>query len=405
VSAEDVSAPPAPGRSNSQLLGQLSFLSGTAQEMVYPLIPTFVVVALGSSATLLGGVEGVLALGVTLARLGTARALDRGFSPRRLLVASCLASLVSRPLLALAPNVATVAALRTVDGLGKGGKDAPKRRPGRPGRRYRPRRPRLRPAPRAGHRRLGAGPAIAGLLLLGLGHGERGLRIVFALAAIPALAGILTLRRVRDAPPVAARNRSQARPALPPAFKVLLSAALVFGLANSSDTQFLLRARSAGLSAAWLAFAYALVNLVYAALAVPLGALSDRIGRRPLLFVAWGVYVAVYAGFAVASGAVALIALFALYGVYFAAGEGVIKAWIAGLVPPDRRGAAYGLYAAAAGLLVLPASLLAGGLWDRVGPGWAFGVGAVIAAVALGIVVISPSLRAAARAEATSRAG
>lgn len=118
-----------------------------------------------------------------------------------------------------------------------------------------------------------------------------------------------------------------------------------------------------------------------------------------------GVYVAVYAGFAVASGAVALIALFALYGVYFAAGEGVIKAWIAGLVPPDRRRAAYGLYAAAAGLMVLPASLLAGGLWDRVGPGWAFGVGAVIAAVALGIVVISPSLRAAARAEATSRAG
>jgi MFS family permease len=405
VSAEDVSAPPAPGRSNSQLLGQLSFLSGTAQEMVYPLIPTFVVVALGCSATLLGGVEGVLALGVTLARLGTARALDRGFSPRRLLVASYLASLVSRPLLALAPNVATVAALRSVDGLGEGGKDAPKDAlvaldagTGHVGRAFGP----LRALDTAGSV---AGPAIAGLLLLGLGHGERGLRIVFALAAIPALAGILTLRRVRDAPPVAAQDRTQARPALPPAFKVLLSAALVFGLANSSDTQLLLRARSAGLSAAWLAFAYALVNLVYAALAVPLGALSDRIGRRPLLFVAWGVYVAVYAGFAVASGAVALIALFALYGVYFAAGEGVIKAWIAGLVPPDRRGAAYGLYAAAAGLLVLPASLLAGGLWDRVGPGWAFGVGAVIAAVALGIVVISPSLRAAVRAEATSRAG
>jgi MFS family permease len=326
---------------------------------------------------LLGGVEGVLALGVTLARLGTARALDRGFSPRRLLVASYLASLVSRPLLALAPNVATVAALRTVDGLGKGGKDAPKDAlvaldagTGHVGRAF----GLLRALDTAGSV---AGPAIAGLLLLGLGHGERGLRI--ALAAIPALAGILTLRRVRDAPPVAARNRSQARPALPPAFKVLLAAALVF--------------------------AYALVNLVYAALAVPLGALSGRIGRRPLLFVAWRVYVAVYAGFAVASGAVALIALFALYGVYFAAGEGVIKAWIAGLVPPDRRGAAYGLYAAAAGLLVLPASLLAGGLWDRVGPGWAFGVGAVIAAVALGIVVVSPSLWAAARAEATSRAG
>jgi len=118
-----------------------------------------------------------------------------------------------------------------------------------------------------------------------------------------------------------------------------------------------------------------------------------------------GVYAVVYAGFAVASGLLALIGLFALYGVYFAAGDGVIKAWIAGLVPPDRRGAAYGLYAAASGLLVLPASVLAGALWDRVGPGWAFGAGAGTAAVALGIVVASPSLRAAARAESALRAG
>ncbi len=104
-----------------------------------------------------------------------------------------------------------------------------------------------------------------------------------------------------------------------------------------------------------------------------------------------------YAGFAAAHGAAALIALFAVYGIYFAAGDGVIKAWIAGLVPPDRRGAAYGLHAAASGLLVLPASVLAGALWDQAGPGWGFGFGAATASVALAIVVLSPSLRAAAR--------
>jgi MFS family permease len=386
--------------SNTRLLGMLSFLSGTAQEMVYPLIPTFVVVALGSSKTLLGVVEGLLALGVTLARLGSARALDRGTSPRRLLVGSYVASLVSRPLLALAPNFAAVAVLRSVDGLGKGGKDAPKD---------------SLVALDAGDRRAGrafgilraldtagsvAGPAIAGVLLLWLGHGERSLRIVFALAAIPAIAGLWTLRRVRDAPPVAVPDPTRQREPLPRAFKVLLVAALVFGLANSSDTLLLLRAGSAGLSAAGLAFAYALVNLVYALLAVPLGILSDRVGRRLLLFAAWGTYVLVYAGFAVFDRAWQLVVLFALYGLYFAAGEGVIKAWIAGLVPAERRGAAYGLYAAAAGLLVLPASVLAGGLWDHVGPGWAFGVGSAIAAVALGIVVCSPALRAAAHGDA-----
>ena len=399
MTAADPAAPPtAPaGRSNTLLLGQLSFLSGTAQEMVYPLIPTFVVVALGSSPAVLGGIEGSLAFGVTVARLFSARLLDRGFSPRRLLNISYIASLVSRPLLALAPSVAAVGALRVVDGLGKGGKDAPKDTlvaldagAARAGRAF----GLLRALDTAGSV---AGPAIAGLLLLLLGHGERSLRIVFALAAVPAIAGLLTLRQVRDAPPAARRAVGEPRPPLPRAFKVLLVAAVVFGLANSSDTLLLLRAQSAGLSAAGLAFAYALVNLVYAALAVPFGVLSDRVGRRPLLFVAWGTYVLVYAGFAAVGGPLPLVGLFAAYGVYYAAGEGVVKAWIAGLVPADRRGAAYGLYAAAAGLLVLPASVLAGVLWDRVGPSWAFGVGAATAAAALTIVALSPSLRAAGR--------
>ena len=385
----DVSSRP----SNTRLLGQLSFLSGTAQEMVYPLIPTFVVIALGSSKTLLGVVEGMLALGVTVARLGSARAMDRGFSPRRLLIGSYTASLLSRPLLAIAPNFAVVGVLRSIDGLGKGGKDAPKDSlvaldagDARAGRAFGV----LRALDTAGSV---AGPVIAGLLLLWLGHGDRGLRIVFALAAIPAIAGLWTLRQVRDAPAAVVLDRDTPRPPLPRAFKVLLVAALIFGLANSSDTLLLLRASSAGLSAAQLAFAYALVNLVYALLAVPLGSLSDRIGRRPLLLAAWGTYVLVYAGFAGANQAWELVVLFALYGVYFAAAEGVVKAWIADLVPSERRGAAYGLYAAAAGLLVLPASVLAGGLWDRVGPGWAFGVGSGVAGLALAVVALSPTLR------------
>ena len=382
-----------PPRSNTMVLGQLSFLSGTAQEMIYPLIPTFVVLALGSSKTLLGVIEGLLMFGVTLARLGSAAAIDRGVSPKRILVWSYVASLLSRPLLAIAPNLATVGVLRGIDGLGKGGKDAPKDSlvaldagQARAGRAFGI----LRALDTAGSV---AGPLIAGLLLLWLGHGERGLRIVFALALLPALAGLWTLHQVRDAPPRPQAVSSAPRPPLPRAFKVLLVAALIFGLANSSDTLLLLRGQSEGLSAAGLAFAFALVNLVYAGLAIPLGSLSDRIGRWPLLFVAWGVYALTYAGFAFATHVWQLVGLFALYGIYYAAADGVIKAWIAGLVPKDRQGAAYGLYAAAAGLLVLPASVIAGALWDHVGAAWAFGFGAVVAVLALAVIVISPSLR------------
>ncbi len=214
--------------------------------------------------------------------------MDRGFSPRRLLVVSYVASLASRPLLALAPNLATVGALRVVDGLGKGGKDAPKDSlvaldagAGRAGRAFGV----LRALDTAGSV---AGPAVAGLLLLLLGHGERGLRVVFALAAIPAVAGLLTCARSATLHRSPAATAASAGRRCPPAFKTLLVAALVFGLANSSDTLLLLRVKDAGLSAAGLAFAYALVNLVYALLAVPLGVLSDRVGRRPLLFLAWG---------------------------------------------------------------------------------------------------------------------
>jgi MFS family permease len=362
-----------PQRSNVTTLGWTSFWSGMAQEMVYPLLPIFLVVGLASSKTSLGLVEGLLGVGVTIARLATGRALDRGVSPLRLTRYSYGLSLVARPLIALAPSVLVVGSLRIADGLGKGGKDAPKA---------------VLVAADADQARMGrsfgiqtlldtlgsvAGPAIAGCILLVAGHGETGLRICFALAAIPALGAVHQLRRAHDTP-VVARDRTQPRASLGRPFYVLLGAVLIFGLANSSDTLLLLRARSAGLSASDLAFLFAAFNLVYALLAVPVGALSDRVGRRPLIFVAWGVYVLVYLGFAFVDSALGLVALFLGYGIFYAAADG--------------------LNAAASGLLLLPASVIAGALWDVSGPRAAFLFGAGTAFVALLVIACAPSLRA-----------
>jgi len=379
-------------RSNVVLLGWVAFWSGMSQEMIYPLLPTFVVLALSSSRAVLGVIEGTLVVGVTIARLGSARLLDREASPRRLTRISYAVSLLARPLMALAPTVGVVGVLRVADGLGKGGKDAPRDTlvateagAGAAGRSF-------------GIQRsldtLGsvAGPVAAGLILLVAGHGERGLRLAFALAAVPAVAAAFALRRIHDEPPPE-RNRDQSHQRLSRPFVVLLVAVTLFGLANSSDTLLLLRARDGGLSAAQLAFAYAAFNLAYAALAIPAGSLSDRIGRRPLLLVAWAVYALVYVGFAFARSAWQLWLLFLAYGLYYASAEGTLKAWVASLVPPERRGAAYGLFAVATGLLVLPASVIAGGLWDRYGPTPAFLFGAVLAAAALAVVAVAPSLR------------
>ena len=282
--------PPAPDttgrRSNVVLLGWVAFWSGMSQEMIYPLLPTFVVLALGSSRAMLGVIEGALVVGVTLARLATARMLDRDASPRRLTRISYAVSLVARPLMAVAPTIGVVGALRVADGLGKGGKDAPRD---------------TLVAADAGVDTAGrsfgvqrmldtlgsvAGPVAAGVILLAAGHGERGLRLAFALAAIPAIAAAFALRRIHDSPPPDRPADAERAPLSRP-FIMLLVAVTLFGLANSSDTLLLLRARDGGLSAAQLAFAYAAFNVAYAAVAIPAGALSDRIGRRPLLLVAW----------------------------------------------------------------------------------------------------------------------
>jgi MFS family permease len=386
--SEEAQKPP----SNVTTLGWTAFWSGMAQEMIYPLLPIFLVVALSSSKTALGAVEGLLGVGVTVARLWTGRSMDRGGSPLRLTRISYAVSLIARPLIALAPTVVVVGVLRVADGLGKGGKDAPKAvlvaadaEQGHVGRSF---------GIQTLLDTLGSvvGPVLAGLILLVAGHDESGLRICFALAAIPALGAVRNLRRAHDVPQVA-RDPEQPRASLGRPFHVLLAAVLLFGLANSSDTLLLLRARSAGLSASDLAFLFAAFNLVYALLAVPVGSLSDRVGRRPLLFVAWSVYVAVYVGFAFADSAWALVSLFLAYGIFYAAADGVIKAWITALVPVDRRGQAFGLNAAASGLLLLPASLIAGGLWDASGPKAAFLFGAITAAFALAIVALAPSLR------------
>jgi MFS family permease len=341
------------------------------------------VVALHSSKTALGLVEGLLGVGVTAARLLSGRMVDRGASPLRLTRISYAVSLAARPLLALAPTIAVVGLLRVADGLGKGGKDAPRdtlvaadAAKGGMGRTF---------GLQIMLDTLGSavGPAVAGLALLAVGHGASGIRIVFALAAIPAFGALRQLRRAHDAPRQPKRDTDVARPPLPRSFLALLASMLLFGLANSSDTLLLLKAQSAGLSPANLAFLFGAFNLVYAGLALPAGRLSDRIGRRPMLYVAWGTYALVYAGFAVANSPLLLVLLFLAYGIYYATGEGTLKAWTANLVTEERRGFAFGLMAAASGLLILPASVIAGALWDHYGPGAAFGFGSVVAMLAI----------------------
>jgi MFS family permease len=209
---------------------------------------------------------------------------------------------------------------------------------------------------------------------------------------LPGLLTLALLTRVREAP---RGERAAAAPVtagpLPRAFWLALGVWVVFCLGNSSDAFLLLRAHDLGLSTTLAVLAYAGYNVVYASLSWPLGALSDRRSRTAILAGGLVVFALAYAGFALGPPTWALWPLFAVYGVYTAATDGVARAWIADRAPGRPAGSLYGIFAAGTGGALLLASVLAGLLWSRVGHGAPFWVGAATAAVAA-VALVTPAL-------------
>jgi MFS family permease len=220
------------------------------------------------------------------------------------------------------------------------------------------------------------------------------LRHVFLLTAIPgALAVATVLFGVREVPrETVEAGKLDLRAPLGKRFWSFLGVLLIFTLGNSTDAFLLLRARDLGIDAALIPILWALLHVVKSLSSTPAGALSDRIGRKPLLVAGWILYAAVYFALARADAAWQAWALFAVYGIFFGLTEGVEKALVADLVPADRRGAAFGWYNLALGIAALPASLIFGVIWDRAGAPAAFSFGAALAlAAAAGIAFVAPS--------------
>ena len=166
----------------------------------------------------------------------------------------------------------------------------------------------------------------------------------------------------------------------------------VFALGNSSDAMLILRAQNVGTAAALVPLMYFVFNVVAAALAGPLGHLSDRVWRRRLIVFGFAGYALVYAGFALAGHPASIWFLFALYGVPYAATEGMTRAFVVDLVPAPLRATALGGYTFAIGIAALPASLMAGLLWDRFTPSVPFVVSAALMLVAAVAMALAPAL-------------
>ena len=359
-------------------LGAVSLLTDMSSEMIYPLLPAFLVGPLKAGPAFVGVVEGLAESVASATRLLAGRISDR--LPRRkpLIVAGYGLSSLMRPLVAAAAAPWHVLAIRTADRIGKGLRGAPRDAllaevtPAEDlGRAY---------GFHRGMDHLGAvaGPLIASGLLLW----RPDVRLVFALAAVPALASVLVLvLGVREAPRAVPAATGAASPAvpLPPRLRRYLLVLAVFTLGNSSDAFLLLRAQQAGVGLPLVPVLWAALHVVRSSASAAGGTLSDRFGRRPVITAGWILYAVVYGGLALASRAWHVWALFAVYGLFSALTEGPERALVAELAPAAGRGGAFGAYYAVTGVMLLPASLLMGVLWQGFGAAWALGAGAALA--------------------------
>lgn len=405
------------------LLSWVSFFADVSSEMIYPLLPLFLVGVLGSSRTQLGIIEGAAVLLVALMTAFAGVRSDRAATGRVPWIRWGYGLPVAgKAIIAAATVWPLVLGGRLLDRLGKG----------------------LRGAPRDAlitdavtaeqrgqafglHRSFDTAGALVGVLLAALllwwltGTPQPGddpdatgtpawiYRVIFGAGAGLGLASLVLTLFVREterdhaAAPPTKKLQSPAPAAattpgwfhLPRPYWGVLTLLCLFSLANSSDVFLLLRASELGFSPWTVVMIYAAYNLCYSALSYPAGVLSDRLGRWGIIAIGWAIYIVVYVGFALlpAAHAWGLWPLMAVYGVYMALTDGVGKALIADHAPRERRGAAMGLFHASSGLTTLGASLLAGVLWDHAGPKYTFLVGAGFAALALLVLVTLRCLR------------
>ena len=373
---------------NVRAVSVVSLVNDLSSELAYPVVPLFLTTVLHAPVSVIGLIEGI-AEGAAVG-LGTASGWvsDRAGGRRVPWIGGGYGlSATARALVAAATTWPLVLVGRLVDRTGKAVRTAPRDALIRDSSQ-----PELVGASFGFHRALdtiGAtiGPVVA-VFLLASGVS---LRDVLWISVLPGLLAVVLVRRVREAP--ARADGAHADPRLREGYWWVVAAAAVFSLGNSSNAFLLLRASNLGLSATLVILAYALYNLVYAGFAWPLGSLSDRVPRGAVLGAGIAVYVLVYAGLAVATQSWAIWPLFALYGLFVAATDGVMKAWVADHVEGPLAGTAYGIYAGAVGAALLAASILAGLLWTRVSPSAAFWAGALFALLSLPLVLVASRRR------------
>lgn len=358
-----------PGLRNIVLLGMVSCFADISSEMVYPVIPLYLTTALGATPALVGVIEGVAESLASLLKVFSGYVSDRFQKKKALAFAGYSTGLIYKIALLFASSWAGVLAARVIDRLGKGIRTAPRD---------------VMVAESADRASMGkafgihktldmAGSAIGILIAYFLvkNIGAEGYRLIFAVSMLPVLAALALFGLIKESQ--APRRITHREPfwkrfkELDGKLKLYLLVTFLFTLGNSSNSFLLLRAYDFGFSASNAVLLYFIYNLTASLLALPCGKLSDNVGRKKLLVGGYLTFSLVYFGFAFCAGQWMMVGIFVLYGVFTAMTTGVERAFISEIAPPDLKGTMLGLHSTLAGIALLPASVIAGALWDNVG--------------------------------------
>jgi MFS family permease len=380
---------------NIVLLGITSLLTDISSEMVYPILPTFLITVIGASPAILGLIEGIAESSASLLKVFSGYFSDKLKERKPFTIFGYVGSAVGKFILFISASWVPFLIGRTVDRFGKGIRTAPRdaliaesSKQGKRGAAF------------GLHRAmdtLGAtiGVVAAYFLILRFQHNpdKWALRNIFLLSLIPAFLGVIFLFLVREKKqelkPAAKQLQFKWR-SLDKRLKAFLILSFIFTLGNSSNQFLLLRAKNAGNPLPLVILFYLAYNIVYSLTAYPASRLSDKIGRKKLLVSGYLLYGLVYLGFAIYASANMFWVLFCLYGLYIGFTEGVEKALVSDIAPQDLRATAIGLHATLVGAGLLPASIFAGILWKFLGPSAPFyfgGVMGILASVGLWFVL------------------
>lgn len=362
---------------NIVALGIVSFLTDTSTEMIFAILPFFMVQDLRIKMAAVGIIEGAAESAASFLKVVSGVASDKLGKRKGLTGLGYGLSAIVKPLFALTSSALQVAVVRLADRVGKGVRTSPRdaliadsSEDGSRGRAY------------GLHRTLDQLGAVAGPLLAFILFPFLLYRGVFLISIIPGITAVgvlfLFVREVTDKPHIHRAGFVIEWDSFTREFKIYVAIVTFFTLGNFSYAFFLLRAGELGLSPAMAPLIYLIFNLAYSVLAYPVGLLGDKIGKQKVLVIGYALFSATCLGFSQAGSLWQASTLFLAYGLFQAVSETIQRAMVPDFVSSQMRGSAFGVFHMSVGLAAFPASLIAGSLWQLYGSPTAFLVSAAI---------------------------